>query len=156
MRPIVAMDLMTTDVLTVNQEMTVSELAGFLSDNEIAGAPVENGGGKVVGVVSVVDIARMNSEQADHTAWDGADSYQQDWDRSLGDGIRIYNLGDDRSMVRDIMNPAIHSVSAEATVSEVAEKMLRYHLHRVLVTEQDRLAGIISSSDLLGPLVDED
>ena len=77
MRPIVARDLMTTDVLTVSQEMTVSELARFLSDNEITGAPVENGGGKVVGVVSVVDIARTDSEQADHTSWDGTDSYQQ-------------------------------------------------------------------------------
>ena len=54
------------------------------------------------------------------------------------------------------MNTAIHSVGAEATVSEIAEKMLRYHLHRVLVTEDERLAGIISSSDLLGLLVDED
>lgn len=158
MRPIVASDLMTPDVLTVRADMSVSELASFLSDNEITGAPVEETDGEVVGVVSVVDIARADSQSADRTAWEALDtnSYSQDWDKSLGDGIRTYRLQDDRALVRDIMNTAVHSVTAEASVSEVASKMLHYHLHRLLVIEEGRLAGIISSSDLIGLLVEDD
>lgn len=157
MRPIVARDLMTTEVLTVRADMTVSELATFLDENEITGAPVEDEDGRIVGVVSVVDVARSDSDRADRTAWAavGSDSYVHDWNHSIGDGIRIYRAGDDRLRVRDIMSSSIHSVREEATVPEIVDKMLNFHLHRLLVIEGDSLVGIISTHDLLGLLVDE-
>ncbi len=57
MRPITAADLMNPEVLTVSEELSVRELAGFLLDHEITGAPVVDREGRLVGVVSVVDIA---------------------------------------------------------------------------------------------------
>ena len=158
MRPIVARDLMTSDVLTVQADMPVSELATFLSSHEITGAPVENGDGRVVGVVSVVDIARTESEEAERNVWEAAsNSYAHDWDRSLTDGeIRIDRLTSDRFRVRDIMNPLIHAVEEETPVPEIAEKMLNLHLHRMLVVEDGRLEGIISTSDLIGLLIEKE
>jgi CBS domain-containing protein len=47
-------------------------------------------------------------------------------------------------------------VPEDATVSEVASLMLKGHLHRVLVTRGEKVLGIISTSDLLGLLVDEE
>lgn len=160
MRPIVASDLMTSDVLTVKAEMTVSELASFLSDHEITGAPVEDDEGQLVGVVSVVDVARADSEEAGRrTGRESveADSYVHDWDRTLADGeIQVRHLRNDRVTVEDIMNPTVHSVESEATVPEIATKMLNLHLHRLLVVEDGRLAGIISTSDLIGLLIEGD
>ncbi len=157
MRPIVARDLMTPDVLTVREDLTVSELSTFLSENEITGAPVIDDEGRVVGVVSVVDIARADSEEADRTAWSSLepDSYAHDWDgRLAGGGVQIFHLHD-RVRVRDIMNSSVHAVGEDTHVAEIAEKMLQFHLHRLLVIEDDCLVGIISTSDLLGLLVDE-
>src|SRR5215471_2056135 len=57
MRPITAADLMNPKVLAVRDDLTLRELAGFLIRNQITGAPVEDGGGRLVGVVSTVDIA---------------------------------------------------------------------------------------------------
>jgi len=57
--------------------------------------------------------------------------------------------------VRDIMTPALVSVTEDATVSEVASKMLDGHVHRLLVTREGQPLGIITTSDLLGLLVDE-
>ena len=57
MRPITAADVMNPNVLTVQDDMTVEELASFLVENEISGAPVEDSGGRLVGVVSVTDLA---------------------------------------------------------------------------------------------------
>lgn len=160
MRPIVASDLMTSDVLTVKADMTISELASFLSDHEITGAPVEDDEGRVVGVVSVVDVARADSEEAGrHTVWESveADSYVHDWDQSLTDGeIQVRHLHHDQVTVADIMNPTVHSVDSEATVTEIATKMLNLHLHRLLVVEDGRLAGILSTSDLIGLLIEGD
>ena len=58
--------------------------------------------------------------------------------------------------VAELMTPDVQSVPEEATVSEVASLMLEDHLHRVLVVRDDQPVGIVSTSDLLGLLVDED
>jgi CBS domain-containing protein len=58
-------------------------------------------------------------------------------------------------LVEDIMTPAVWTVSEDATVPEVASLMLKEHLHRLVVVRQDEPVGIISTSDLLGLLMDE-
>jgi CBS domain-containing protein len=63
--------------------------------------------------------------------------------------------GQDELTVRDIMTPAVVSVAEDATVSEVASKMLDGHVHRLLVTRDGQPLGIITTSDLLGLLIDE-
>lgn len=131
MRPITAEDLMNPNVLAVREDMSLEDLAAFLLDNEITGAPVENDGGELVGVVSLADIVRATTEEAeddDDTGW----------------------------VVADIMTPEVYSVTEDATVSEIASTLLDNHLHRLLVTRDDQPAGIISTSDLLGLLIDED
>lgn len=159
MRPINARDLMNPDPLTVRETMSIGELATFLTENEISGAPVVDRKGRLVGVVSVVDLARADSEKSEDTSWSSvhADSYADDWDRrALGDGVKIFHLEPDALQVRDIMNSSVHSVDPEATVPEIARRMLHYHLHRLLVIEDDQLIGVLSTSDLLGLLLEEE
>ena len=79
MRPITASDLMNPEVLTVHTDMTVRELASFLIDNEISGAPVADPEGRLVGVVSVVDIAAVTSGEGRRLARDGSDFFLRDW-----------------------------------------------------------------------------
>ncbi len=128
MRPITASDLMNPSVLVARDDMALRDLAAFLLDNEITGAPVEDRFGNLVGVVSVVDLAQA--------------AYEDEPDTQV--------------LTRDIMTPGVISVSEEATVSEVASTMLDNHLHRLLVTRSGKPLGIISTSDLLGLLIDED
>ena len=66
-----------------------------------------------------------------------------------------FRVDNEDLQVGEIMTPTIFSVGEDATVSEVASVMLRGHLHRLLVTRDDRPIGIVSSSDLLGLLVEE-
>ncbi len=158
MRPIVAKDLMSSDVMTVPVDLPVDELADFFLDNEITGAPVAGEDGVVVGVVSVVDIARVKSAPAEE-AWETLTPtyYDRAEDPQIGkDGIRIFHVGADTQRVRDIMNGQLHSVGENATVSEIASSMIRNHIHRLLVIEHNKLVGVISTSDLLGLLVDQD
>lgn len=153
MRPITASDLMNPEVLTVREDMTVVDLAAFLVDNEITGAPVVDEGGRLVGVVSVVDIAEAESEGV---APASSDFYEQSWEEGLSEEVmgEMEELEGDL-LVADIMTPAIYSVDEESTVSEIASTMLGQHLHRVLVTRGEKVVGIITTSDLLGLLVEE-
>ena len=152
MRPITAADLMNPEVLTVPDDMTVGELATFLVANEIAGAPVTDAAGRIVGVVSVFDIARLLGEEDDDDDLDEPD------DEAPGSGPEAGEAevdGVEDLLVEDVMTPQVFSVSEDATVQEVAALMLKEHLHRLLVVREDEPVGIISTSDLLGLLVDE-
>jgi CBS domain-containing protein len=133
MRPITAGDLMNPEILTVDADMTVRELASFLVENEISGAPVRDEEGRIVGVVSLFDLAAVASDGEDGSG--GSEDPR--------DGL----------FVADIMTPVVHSVTEDATVSEVAAAMLKGHLHRLLVTRDDQAVGIVSTSDLLGLLI---
>lgn len=156
MRPITASDLMNPGVLTVQEDMNVRELASFLMENEISGAPVADAQGRLVGVVSLTDIAALASGESRSTGEEGSSFFGRDWE---DDGLEEEDVEDlplDGARVADIMNPKIYSVREDATVPEIASLMLNGHLHRVLVTREDRAVGIITTSDLLGLLVGED
>ncbi|MFP3939898.1 MAG: CBS domain-containing protein [Thermoanaerobaculia bacterium] len=162
MRPITAADLMTPDVLTVPEEMTVRELSTFLMDNEITGAPVVDAEGRLVGVVSAVDIADMAAgEEAGDEGGDGPGRgfYDRAFEDTLSRDIReeLGPVEGDEGEVRvgEIMNPEVYSVPEDAAVAQVAMTMLSHHIHRLLVIEESRVVGIITTSDLLGLLVDE-
>jgi CBS domain-containing protein len=158
MRPITAADLMNPEVLTVREDMSVQELAAYLVDNEISGAPVEDREGRLVGVVSVVDVAAVASEDPELGPERGNPAYYgHGFDDSLSpEDLEDLRVGEGKLMVSDIMTSAVYAVPEDATVSEVASLMLKGHLHRVLVTRGEKVLGIISTSDLLGLLVDEE
>lgn len=176
MRPITAADLMNPKVLAVREDMTLRELAAYLIHHQITGAPVEDGGGRLVGVVSTVDIAEaMLADPADGADADPGAAAGADLGLSPGANVEAGVAGseepaelgemeeetdepylpEDDVLVRDIMTPAIESVPEDATVSEVASRMLDSHVHRLLVTRDGRPVGIITTSDLLGLLIDE-
>ena len=65
-----AKDIMNPDIMRVREDLTVAELAAFLTEQEISGAPVEDEHGKLVGVVSVTDIVRATSSGGERYAPD--------------------------------------------------------------------------------------
>lgn len=153
MRLITASDLMNPAVMTVRDDLTVDELASYLVDNEITGAPVVDRRGRLVGVVSLVDIAEVASGSPRlGSARPGF--FQRGQEGKLSDSELKRLAVAHELRVRDIMTPEIFSVSEDATVSDVASRMLREHLHRLLVVRGNEVVGIVSTSDLLGLLVD--
>lgn len=156
MRPITAADLMNPRVITVRQDLTVRELANVLVENEISGAPVEDRSGKLVGVVSLTDIAAALAEDEELEGERG-DFFLSEW---ADDGMsreQIEELGLDEAelTVAEIMTPEVFTVREDTLVSDIAQTMIQSHVHRILVTREDRVVGIISTSDLLGLLVEE-
>jgi predicted transcriptional regulator len=171
MRPITAADVMNPKVLAVRDDMTLRELSAFLIRNQITGAPVEDGDGRLVGVVSMVNIAEStvmppppaaaeppSAAPASGMAADGAVAgfFGQDWEEEPDEeDLEELRLAEDDLLVRDIMTPAVYSVPEDATISLVASRMLDSHVHRLLVIREGRPVGIITTSDLLGLLIDE-
>jgi CBS domain-containing protein len=58
--------------------------------------------------------------------------------------------------VADVMTGVPVTVAANDDVAVAAEKMCNERIHRVLVTEDGRLVGLLSALDLVGLLIDMD
>lgn len=156
MRPITAADVMNPEVLTVPDDMAVEELASFLVQHEISGAPVADAAGHLVGVVSVTDIAFAASEGAEREGpRRGTGFFADAWEDLSPGELDRYHFADGGLTVRDIMTAAVHSVPEDTPVSELAEIMVDAHVHRLLVTRGEKVVGIVSTSDLLGLLVED-
>lgn len=156
MRPISASDLMNPEVLTVPEDMPVPELAAFLIDQKITGAPVEDAGGNLVGVVSVVDIAALVADELEDEEDDDPADAAEEEARDGAEG-EDEDRGEDEDLVAaDLMTPEVVSVDENATVAEVASLMLECHLHRLVVTRGGEVVGIISTSDLLGLFLEDE
>ncbi len=156
-RMINARDLMNPEVLTVDAKMTVRELASFLLDNQISGAPVAAEDGALVGVVSFADIAASASRDAGvATDQRNPGFYLKDLQETYSEeDFRSFHIEEPDRRVEEIMTPTVYSVDVEDPVATVASMMLDGHLHRLLVTEEGQPVGIVSTSDLLGLLIDE-
>ena len=150
MRESTARDVMNAEILTVTEDMTVHELATFLTDHEISGAPVEDLKGRLIGVVSTTDLARSAFESGSLEESEEHPFYHSWATGSLDpEDMAELHVEDEGMLVRDIMTPTVFAVDAEAPVSHVARSMLDGHLHRLLVIEGRKVVGIISTSDLL-------
>lgn len=157
MRSIIAGDVMTPEILKVDEATSVAELANFLINNEISGAIVVNPDGDPVGVVSATDIvavAALAGESMEHRA--RRRGFYSDWANALDESdVQGMSLDEHGATVGEIMTPEVFSVAVDTPASEIARLMCDSHLHRVLVTDNDDFVGIITTSDLLGLLVDE-
>jgi len=158
MRDLVAKDVMNTELLKVRDDMTVTELAEFLVENEVSGAPVEDEEGRLVGVVSLSDIARSltGRNEAVLTHAD-TDYYLRSWEeRFNAEDIAGLRIAESEETVGEIMTPSIVAVDEEMPIGKVARKMIDARIHRLLVTRDDKVVGILTTTDLLGLLVDDD
>ena len=147
-------DLMTKSLLVANADWRVSELAEFLVSNGISGAPVVDGRDRVVGVVSVTDIARHTSMSEDEPGVHHHQYYTDTLDFSLDDDLYIdYEKDeDDVATVRDIMTPSVFDVDIHASARHASNAMVKHRIHRVLVSDRGRVVGIVSALDILALL----
>lgn len=157
-----ARDLMTDRVLPAQADWSLQELATFFTEHSISGAPVVSDYGGVIGVVSMADIARHDSEASPET--ENETEHEEPSAFYLGDADVRGNEAlstlrrHPETTVRDIMMPAVFTVEEDAPIQEVADRMVRAKIHRLLVvhsgTKRD-IAGIISAIDVLAWVRDQ-
>lgn len=150
-----AKDIMSRNVFKVRADWTLHELAEFLIDSSITGAPVIDEAGQLVGVVSEKDIVRHDGEDDSNALSNRPhEVYVSGWDSTLaGSDFSSLQIDEERELfVRDIMSSMVIKVDEEATVSEIAERMIEAKVHRVLVTSADKLVGVITTMDMVALL----
>ncbi|NIR47739.1 CBS domain-containing protein [candidate division KSB1 bacterium] len=152
-----AKQIMTSPVITVRDNRSVEEVSDLFIDNMISGAPVVNKNGRPVGVITLTDIVR-NEKRRENIVSDkiASDYILRDYETSfnadeLGSGYHIEE--GETLLVRDIMTPFVYRVKEDAPVKELAEIMTSGRIHRLFVTRDDEIVGIVTSLDFLKAVV---
>ena len=144
-----ARDVMIESVIALKPDMSLSEAWSVLFENRISGAPVTNGDGVVVGVLSQTDLVRENfiekiGANQPCTFYYDIPLYGQHYRK---DDTNVRET--DFLLVQDVMTRDPICVSEHDSIPFLARTMRANHIHRVIVTSDKKLVGIVSSMDLL-------
>ncbi|MCA9740530.1 MAG: CBS domain-containing protein [Deferribacteres bacterium] len=152
MTKLVAKDIMNPRVISIPDDWPVQKLAEFLVERAITGAPVVDADGRLVGVVSLMDIARFESETKRGVEEEKPHEYYlHSWEDALSpEEVRVFHITDPPDCsVRDIMTPMVFKVEANTPVAEIAGIMVHGRVHRLLVVNNNQMIGIITALDLV-------
>jgi CBS domain-containing protein len=144
-----AIDVMTPNVITVDPDTLVQDLAKLLSERNISGAPVVDKTGGIVGIVSEGDLlhrSELGTER--HTqkrrAW---------WlEHFASELARDYVKSHGRT-VKDIMTRDVATVGEDTELAEIATLLETKRIKRVPVLRNGKIVGIVSRANLMRALV---
>ncbi len=121
-------EIATLQVKGVAPETPLKEAAQLLAKAQITGLLVVTNDSGPVGVLTQTDIVRVAGAQAE--------------------GLVARLAGTLPGTVEDAMSPVVVSFDMDDRVVEVARLMARDGLHRVFVTEDGVLSGVVSLMDI--------
>ncbi len=142
-------DVMSRDVVTIDARYSVHDTLQLMSDNRVATLPVVDGNLRCIGVISASDLM-------DVTAAIDYEIEELDRKGHYFFGHMIERLGDGlgHHSVMDMMSENVVSIGPEELLTEAASRMLRDRIHRLPVVADERVVGIVSTTDVLMAFVD--
>ncbi|RAG86856.1 inosine-5'-monophosphate dehydrogenase [Streptacidiphilus pinicola] len=139
MRHRIVDDLMTRDVITVQEETPFKEIAEILTEQEISAVPVLDSSGRLVGLVSEADLIRKEAAQADPGG-------RGPVPRSASE----FEPGVAAATARDVMSAPVLIARSGWSVVETARAMKQDNVKRLpVVDDTDHVIGMVSRRDLL-------
>lgn len=139
-----AKDIMRREVITLPESTDIWELARLLTSRGITGAPVVDAQGELIGVVSQTDIVRHLQDLA-HWPLAEYDFYAESENDPSPPACRALTA-------KDLMNPTVIQADEETAASELALIMTRRHVHRIIITRDKKIVGIVTTMDLIKAL----
>ncbi len=141
-----AMDVMTSEVVTVSETATVQAAAKLMAKHGISPLPVVDRDKRVIGMVSEGDLL--------HRAETGTERRRAWWldlmsstNELAGDYIKSHS-----GRVADVMTRDVISVTDTTPVADIAILLETNRIKRVPVLRDGRLAGIVSRANLVRAL----
>ncbi|WP_432924990.1 CBS domain-containing protein [Microbispora sp. CA-135349] len=133
-------EIMTTPVVTVRRTATIKQAVRLLYEQDITAAPVVDAAGRMVGIVSEMDLLRGE----------------------FGASPRAFlrpeapRAGRPTALVEEVMTPRVATVGDGADTMDLIELMITTGVKSVPVVRDDELVGIVSRRDLMGLLAQGD
>ncbi len=143
--------IMSKPVLTIVPDMLVKDATALLATKNVSGAPVLDGE-RIVGVFSEADVLRSikTTKKDMRLVYPSISSlgiaFQEEvTQREI---IEAYEeIGN--TAVKDVMSKEVVTVEADIPLNEAISKMVQKGIHRLPVTENKKLVGIVTRGDII-------
>lgn len=119
-------DYMARTLVTFKPETDVLDAVHVLINKRIAGAPVVDNSGNLLGMLSELDCMKVALNAGYHGNWGGP--------------------------VSDFMSEGVETVDADMSIIDLAQEFITSHYRRFPVMTGNRLVGQISRRDVLRAL----
>ena len=133
-------DVMTQDVVTVDEHAAFKEVARLLTERRVSALPVLDADGRVVGVVSEADLMRKEEfpEGPPEGRWFQGRRRRQTRAKAAG------------ATAAELMTSPAVTIGPDTSVAEAARLLHRHQIKRLPVLDPaGPLLGIVSRADLL-------
>jgi CBS domain-containing protein len=123
--PVLVKDHMSTNLIVFRPEDSIDHVLDMLTQKKISGAPVVNGDGQLVGIISKVDCLKeiIKGKYSNTPKFPGK--------------------------VAEHMTEDVITLSPEMSIFDAAQKFLELKIRRFPVLKDGRLIGQISLSDII-------
>ncbi|MDX5479374.1 MAG: CBS domain-containing protein [Cyclobacteriaceae bacterium] len=123
--PVLVKDHMSTNLIVFRPEDSIDHVLDMLTQRKISGAPVVNGDGQLVGIISEVDCLKeiIKGKYSNTPKFPGK--------------------------VAEHMTEDVITLSPEMSIFDAAQKFLELKIRRFPVLKDGRLIGQISLSDII-------
>jgi len=142
-----AVDVMTSDVLTLTGESSVLDAARTMLRHRVSGMPVIDWSGKLIGMLTEGDLLRRTET--------GTERHRGHWlellmgpGRAAADYVHAH-----ARKVSEVMSDQIISIGPDTTLEQAVATMEKHKIKRVPVVKDGKLLGIVSRADFLRALV---
>ncbi|HWV15648.1 MAG TPA: CBS domain-containing protein [Cellvibrio sp.] len=149
-----AEDIMSGDLLTAYEGWTIHRLADFFIRHQISAAPVIASDHELVGIVSVSDVFKFNNMDERDKGHVLRNHYRDSCGQEINEeDLRTWVKDADKNCtVHQIMTPEVIAVEKNTPIKEITKVLLSHHIHRVFVTDNKKIIGVITVMDVLGAL----
>ncbi len=155
-----AADIMRKDVVALAPDDTIERALEVFEEQRIGGAPVVDGLGKLLGVLTLSDVTKTEHFSDGRL---GLRRRSYEMSEPVGDERvdeldpgEVFFVKEDYSaellhadLVADWMTPEVISVAPDASIEAVCQVMAEEHIHRVFVADDGKLRGVVSSFDIV-------
>ncbi|REK10752.1 MAG: CBS domain-containing protein [Planctomycetota bacterium] len=145
-------EVLSSDVVSINPQDTLREALNVMVENRVSALPVIDVERHCIGIISVTDLLGMTKDLGDElnalAEAGGADH------KDLV--ARLENADLLTEPVQGWMSSDVVSLGSNSTVQQAAREMVRNSIHRLVVLDdKKRLAGVVSTMDLLAVYCDD-
>lgn len=118
-------EIMTRPAISAKKNASARDIALQFISEQYSGMPVTEDDGKVVGIVTEIDI------------------------------LKAVNEGHELSRVTasDIMTPEVATANPDTPITEMIKMMDDFHIIRLPVVKDEKLVGVVSRGDIIRSLI---
>jgi len=139
-------DIMTTDPVSCNENMSLAQLADLFYQKRLSFLPVVNSKNQLVGEVTIKDL--LSNGIPDYVQRLGNVKFMKTLEP-----FEVMLRDEDRILIKEIMRPINRGISKDASILEAVLLITTKGFRHIPVMENGKLIGMISETDILQKVI---